>query len=275
MSQHRQHSDYRDAPPPDHARLRPPPLPAELITRSVLLDQLMQHLARGRRLALLRSPPGYGKTTLMHACALQLQQDWLWVRCSSADNQPAQLYSQLAALLAVPPGNPAHQETALFNQLEARQAPLVLFIDDLHLLRSSPARQLINRLLTLATPRLQIIAACQGEPQLAITQLYRDQQLLELDTTDLTLDSQQLAALASTRHIALDNDSLYQLRTSTEGWISGVLLALSARARQANADDDTARYLNESVLDSLTRACAIFLSKPRWSAPSARHWPRT
>ncbi|WVM91553.1 hypothetical protein ULG90_16215 [Halopseudomonas pachastrellae] len=51
----------------------------------------MQHLARGRRLALLRSPPGYGKTTLMHACALQLQQDWLWVRCSSADNQPAQL----------------------------------------------------------------------------------------------------------------------------------------------------------------------------------------
>ena len=103
MSQHRQHSEYRAAPPPDHARLRPPPLPAEPLARTALLDTLMQHLAQGRRLALLRSPPGYGKTTLMHACALQLQKDWLWLRCSSADNQPAQLHSQLAALLMVPP----------------------------------------------------------------------------------------------------------------------------------------------------------------------------
>ena len=262
MSQHRQHSEYRDAPPPDHARLRPPPLPAAPLARTALLDTLMQHLAQGRRLALLRSPPGYGKTTLMHACALRLQQDWLWLRCSSADNQPAQLHSQLAALLAVPPpDNPAYLETALFNQLEARQAPLMLFIDDLHLLRSTPARQLINRLLALATPRLQIIAACQGEPQLAITQLHRDQQLLELDTADLSLDSQQIAALASARHIALDNDSLYQLRTSTEGWISGVLLALSASARQANADDDTARYLNESVLNGLTPRLRHFLQQ--------------
>ena len=262
MSQHRQHSEYRAAPPPDHARLRPAPLPAEPLPRTALLDQLMQHLARGRRLALLRSPPGYGKTTLMHACALQLRQDWLWLRCSSADNQPAQLHSQLAALLAVPqPDNPAHLETTLFNQLEARQAPLVLFIDDLHLLRSNPARQLINRLLAVATPRLQIVAASQGEPQLAITHLHRDQQLLALDTADLALDSQQIAALASARHIALDNDSLYQLRTSSEGWISGVLLALSARARQTNADEDTARYLNESVLDSLTPRLRHFLEQ--------------
>ena len=73
--------------------------------------------------------------------------------------------------------------------------------------------------------------------------------------------SQQIAALASARHIALDNDSLYQLRTSTEGWISGVLLALSASARQANADDDTTRYLNESVLDGLTPRLRHFLQQ--------------
>ena len=262
MSQHRQHSEYRAAPPPEQARLRPPPLPAAPLPRTELLDRLTQHLSQGRRLALLCSPPGYGKTTLMHSCALQLQQDWLWLRCSSADNQPEQLHSQLAALLGVSlPADPAHLETLLFNQLESRQTPLVLFLDDLHLLRSNPARQLINRLLTIATPRLQIVAACQGEPQLAITQLHRDQQLLALDTSDLTLDSQQIAALASARHIALDNDSLYQLRTSTEGWISGVLLALAARTNHANADDYCARYLHESVLDSLTPRLRYFVEQ--------------
>ena len=136
----------------NRARLRPPPLPKAMLERDALIQRLS---ASGNRLTLLTSPLGYGKTTLMAACAINMDEDWGWLRCCSADNQPAVFLQHLAALFGLLPSSPEQEQTlgtALFNALEARSRPFTLFLDDLHLLRSPGTRRLLNELIGFAAP---------------------------------------------------------------------------------------------------------------------------
>ena len=245
----------------NRARLRPPPLPKAMLERDALIQRLS---ASGNRLTLLTSPLGYGKTTLMAACAINMDEDWGWLRCCSADNQPAVFLQHLAALFGLLPSSPEQEQTlgtALFNALEARSRPFTLFLDDLHLLRSPGTRRLLNELIGFAAPQLRIVAASEGLPELEIAHLRRDQHLQLIGTSELSLDNTQIAQLASKRGALLDNDSIYQLRTSSEGWISGVLLALAARADNADASEYIADYLSQSLLQGLPPKIQYFLQQ--------------
>ncbi len=242
------------------ARLRPPPLPEARLERESLLQQLVDTRCR---LTLLTSPLGYGKSTLMASCAARLDSDWGWLRCCSDDNQPAVLLQHLAAALQLPSllddTDEPSLSAALLNALESRSQPFTLFLDDIHLLRSPRARKLVSELIAFAAPLLRIIAASEGMPELELAHLRRDQQLQVIGTGDLSLDSSQIAQLASKRGVQLDNDSIYQLRTSSEGWISGVLLALAARIDNADASDYIGDYLGESLLQGLPPKLQHFL----------------
>jgi LuxR family maltose regulon positive regulatory protein len=264
-------------PPINPSKLRPPALPPVTIARPSLMQLLQSSAERGCLLSLVSAPLGYGKSTLLAQYAASLQAPWAWLRCDASDNQPLSLLAHLSQALQLPvparaltPGDAPQLWAALLTHLEQRRDGLTLILDDLHLLRAPSACRYLDELLRFAPAGLRLLAASRGLPRLAFSHLRRDQRLLLLEAGDLALDSAEIGELANARGLDLDSDVIYQLRASSEGWISGVLFGLAAFADQARpglraigrqTSTQVARFLDEELLRGLPPALLGFLER--------------
>ncbi|WP_416311329.1 LuxR C-terminal-related transcriptional regulator [Pseudomonas sp. W03] len=273
-------------PSPKRIKLRPPQMPTMSLPRPALSRRLSDAAHNGVLLSLIRAPLGFGKSTLLTQYAQYLRdsgQPWAWYRLDESDNQPHNLLVQLCHALELPtldttPGraDEAHLWSAIVNQLEGHEDRFTLILDDLHLLRSRSAGRYLEELLHYPPKHLHIVAACEGEPAIALSHLSRDQRLQTLDTNDLLLDSGEIRELADARGQSLTSDLVYLLRADSEGWASGVLFGLGtysgARLSDFNsteapsflskyAFEHIARFFDEEVLQHLAPPLLRFLSR--------------
>lgn len=265
------------------SKLRPPAIPTTAISRPLLLQMLNEATERDCLLSLLSTPVGYGKSILLAQYVANLRTPWAWLRCDSGDNRPLILLMHLhqAMGLATPvPGlNTVNEESlwaAIIDGLEKRKTPYTLIIDDLHCLRAPAAYRYFDELLRHAPENLHIIAASEGLPALRLSHLRRDGRLQLLDTHCFALDSSEIKTLASARGVKLNDDAAYLLRANSEGWISSVLLGLSAQTEQPTLTSSdtqisaaparrfhalTAQFFNEEILGSLPHEILRFLEQ--------------
>ncbi|WP_236237023.1 LuxR C-terminal-related transcriptional regulator [Pseudomonas faucium] len=213
-------------------QLRPPAEPPKGVLRARLLDQLATSLGAGG-VVLLQAPLGYGKSTLLGQFARRQAEPWAWLRLTRAENQPLTLLLHLHAALQLPAEQRDTQPadalwSLILADLEARQAPLTLLLDDLHLLTAAPAWHYLDTLLHHPPAALRLVAASEGPPSLPLAHLRRDGRLSVLGARELALDSEETQQLALAREAHLGSDALYQLRAGSEGWPSGVLFWLEA-----------------------------------------------
>lgn len=273
-------------PSPKRIKLRPPQIPATNLPRLALLKRLDDAAHNGALLSLVRAPLGYGKSTLLAQYARNLSDSgrpWAWYRLDDSDNQPLDLLVQLshALELSLSDATPSRADetrlwTTIVNHLESREDRFTLILDDLHLLRSRTAGHYLEELLRHPPKHLHIVAACEGESAIALSHLYRDQRLQQLDVSDLVLDSGEIRELASAREQRLNSDLVYLLRADSEGWVSGVLFGLGtysgARLSDFNsteapsflsqrAFEHVARFFHEEVLQRLAPPLLRFLSR--------------
>ena len=84
-------------------KLLPPPLPAGVVPRERLLDQLDLGLAQGHRLTLVSAQAGAGKTTLLaswfHRRLKHRGLNPSWLALDSTDNEPARFLTYLITAL--------------------------------------------------------------------------------------------------------------------------------------------------------------------------------
>src|SRR5512143_2561024 len=128
----------------------PPPGPC-LVERPRLLEKLNQALRPSCRLTLVSAPPGFGKTTLVStwatsARAAQRGLPVAWLSLDEHDNDPMLFWSYICAALhglgaqaLLHSGQGTALEaalTALINDLAHLTAPVLLVLDDFHLIRS-------------------------------------------------------------------------------------------------------------------------------------------
>ncbi|MNZ29431.1 HTH-type transcriptional regulator MalT [compost metagenome] len=265
------------------SQLRSPPLTDMSLARPRLLRLLEDSASRGCRLVLLSAPLGYGKSTLLAQYAASLSTPWAWYRLTSADNQPLHLLLHLNAALglaapehALVAAGEARLWHAILQRLEHGTEGLTLVLDDLHLLRAGRAKHYIEQLLRFGPPNLHLVAASEGSTELALSHLLREERLTIIDARELSMDSEEIRQLVSSRGIRLDAETLYQLRAGSEGWISGLLFWLAAYREQAalaSQQPDTlrrvnlqayayvARFLNEEVLGQLPSELLAFLER--------------
>ncbi len=263
------------------SQLRSPPLTDKTLARPRLLQCLEESASRGCRLTLLSAPLGYGKSTLLAQYAASLQTPWAWYRLETADNQPLHLLLHLHAALGL--ASPEHNLvaadeprlwSAILQRLEHTADHFTLILDDLHLLRTGRARHYLEQLLRFGPPGLHLLAACEGQPELALSHLRREERLTVLDACELALDSEETRQLANSRGAKLGDDALYyELRASSEGWISGLLLWLTAYREQPPASQSrrdlrnvtrqayayVTRFLEEELLAQLPSELLAFL----------------
>jgi LuxR family transcriptional regulator, maltose regulon positive regulatory protein len=228
-------------------KLHLPGIRSGFVPRPRLLDRLTAGLAGA--LTLVCAPAGSGKTALLADWVHSSQQPVAWLSLDSGDNDPARFWryvaaaldryqaglgSRLAALAASTPLSPEAPVATLVNQLADGSHPVVLVLDDYHVIEAAPVHQSIGLLLGRLPPGLRLVIASRSDPPLALARLRGSGQLTEIRAADLRFTVTEAAEVL---HAALGTDlpegAAAALAARTEGWAVGLqLAALSLRGHR-------------------------------------------
>jgi LuxR family transcriptional regulator, maltose regulon positive regulatory protein len=125
--------------------------------------------------------------------------------------------------------------TALINDLAGLAQPLILVLDDYHLVTSPAIHQSLDYLIEHLPPSLRLVIATRDDPPLALARLRARSQLSEIRAGDLRFSLAEAGAfLNDSRALALAPADVAQLTERAEGWIAG--LRLAALSLQQSAD---------------------------------------
>ena len=219
----------------------PPPRPG-LVLRPRLIERLDEGLHLGRRLTLISASAGSGKTTLLGEWAATSDLSFCWLSLDKDDNDPARFWTYvIAALQTVHPqigqsALPMLQGsqvppvrsilTPLLNELAALSEPVVLVLDDYHLVTAAAIHEGVAFLLDHLPRQLHLGLAARADPPLPLARLRARGQLTELRADDLRFTAEEVAAfLNGVMGLKLQPEDIAALEARTEGWISGLHLA--------------------------------------------------
>jgi LuxR family maltose regulon positive regulatory protein len=234
-----------------------PPVRPELVSRPRLIERLNAGL--NRKLTLISAPAGFGKTTLVsewvqevgtqHAVPPQAA----WLSLDEGDNDLVRFLAYLitalrtlvlsgvegievdtgkGALSALQSPQPPPAEavlTSLINDAVAIPDPIVLVLDDYHLIEAQPIHDALSFLLEHQPPQMHLVIATRDDPHLPFARLRARGQLTELRASDLRFTSSEAAEfLKQVMGLDLSADDIAALERRTEGWITGLHLAALA-----------------------------------------------
>jgi LuxR family maltose regulon positive regulatory protein len=269
-----------------------------VITTKLFRPSLRQHAVERKRLhdllrlggtlplTLVVAPAGWGKSTLV---AEWLAHDAItagWVSLDGGDNDPVRFWRYL--LLAANQAGSAAGAAALrrldaagsdvlrdvlpafINALVRADAPLVLVLDDYHLVTSAQVRASVTMLLDRSPPQLHLMLITRADPALPLGRLRVRGELAELRADDLRFSAAEALEFFSDRPgVRLSEHDVLRVLSRTEGWVAGLQLAslqLRGRAdpaafidRFTGADWHIVNYLGEEVLASQTPEVREFL----------------
>jgi LuxR family maltose regulon positive regulatory protein len=228
-------------------------------------------------LTLVVAPAGWGKSTLV---ADWLRQDRVaagWVSLDGGDDDPKRFWRclLLAADQAAPkaataalrrldaPGSDVLRDVlpAFINELTLSEAPLVLVLDDYHLVTSAQVHASVATLLDRCPPQLHLVLITRADPPLQLSRLRVRGDLTELRAEDLRFSLDEAREFFSDRlGTGLSERDVHKLLERTEGWPAGLQLAalrLRDRAdpsafieRFTGADWHIVNYFGDEVLVS-------------------------
>jgi LuxR family maltose regulon positive regulatory protein len=254
------------------------PDPRARIEREALVARLSD--APGARLALIRAPAGWGKSTLLSQwrSAEQGQRDFGWVTIDASDSDPVRFWGYaLEALRSVGAGLASRSLTllrapgvdlvsemlpVLIGELEAFGRPLVLALDDYHQLEGDAVHGGMRRLLDYLPDHVCVAIATRTEPPLQVPRLRARGQLVEVDADELRFSRTEAGELLNhLLGLELADEDVTALHQRAEGWPAAVYLAgLSLRSRPdrhefilrfAGDDRHIVDYLGDEVLANL------------------------
>ena len=268
-------------------KLSPPPVRADRIARSRLVQQFNASLERP--LMLVCAPAGYGKTTLLGewlASQLGAGLTFGWFSIDEDDNDPSRFLTYLAAtfstvdgldvddvltmLLSPQPPPSKIILTALISRLEAFSGRVALVLDDYHLITAQPIHEAVSFLLDHLPAHAQLVITSREDPPFPLARLRVRDQLVEIRADDLRFTSEETAQfLRQMLGITLSAEQITDLDARTEGWIAGLqLVALAMKGRDDVSGFVAAftgshrfilDYLTEEVLNRQTEAVRTFL----------------
>jgi LuxR family transcriptional regulator, maltose regulon positive regulatory protein len=266
------------------SKLRAPPTRPGAVCRSSVIDRLTRD--NSCPVVSVVAPAGYGKTTLLSQWAERGGQAFAWVSVGETDNDPKVLLSYVAAALnAVEPidgrvfdalASPVSSVPgSVVPRLEAAfwsmTTPVVLVLDDVHLLRDRECRDALSVLAEHVPPGSRMVLASREQPPLRLARLRAEGRVAEISVADLSLPREQAAALLRAAGVTLAADELAVLHQRTEGWPAGLYLAaLSLReggslenaVRSFGGDDRLVKeYIESEVLARISPWHRMFLTR--------------
>ena len=254
----------RAASPVVVTKLAPDALPEDHIPRS----RLVRTLDATRPLTVVVAAPGSGKTILLTEWAAGLGPISRWLSLDDDDNDPDCFWEHVLASLAIAPQGAdwAHGAAGPVAALARRsdRSPVVLVVDQVHVLVRPDARHALHLLVQHAPRWLRLVLACRARPEIPLHLHRTRDRLQEVDGAALAFTRAEVAALAHATGRPLDDGAVVELEERTEGWAVGVRLGLSGLLGAPDVHgfltgfDGTAphvtEYLRREVLDAQPRS---------------------
>lgn len=213
------------------ARLTIPAEPPWHVTRRRLLTAVDK--SSDVPLILLSAGPGAGKTALLAEWARHHRRGRVaWLCPTPDDNEPARFRTLLTSALGVPPqDSPVTSQAGLTDfvhslreQLPVGRVPLILAIDDAHVLTCPRIADLVDKLVCYGSPRLHVVLAARHDPPLPLHRYRLAGQMRELRMPDLAMTLGEIQEVLAAHHVSLPVSAVNALATRTEGWVAGVRL---------------------------------------------------
>lgn len=281
-----------------------PPVPQpKMMDRERLLQRLSKPEAG--QVTLLQAPPGYGKTTLIAQWLELLNNGKIWLSLDDRDNDIHRFWNYfIGAIQRYDEGlclnsqsllnelgpNEASDDAldgftiALINDLlavtnEFSNEPIILVLDDYHVIQLDNVHQSVSYFLDNLPGCLHLVIASRTLPPLAVERRKVRGQLCEITSRDLAFIEQETEQFLRDRLTTeLSHDSVTMLQQRTDGWAAAIQLAAvsmqgesqlkSAETIFATAisdlDEVVIRYLFTEVISNLDESLRAFVIK---SAP--------
>jgi LuxR family transcriptional regulator, maltose regulon positive regulatory protein len=251
------------------AKLRAPQGRGGAVPRTALID-LLEERPSAFPVVFVSAGPGWGKTTLLAQWDARSQRPFAWVSVDEGDNDPIVLLTYVATALdrvaKLDPGvfealaSPgASLEGQVVPRIGAALAeldqPVVLVVDDLHLLDHTACLDAIAALARHVRDGSQLALSARGRPALPLGSLRARGLAREVGPDELRLDEAEAGRLLSAAGLDLEEAEVAELTAHTEGWSAGLYLAaLSAKATGAGTNGPTAFRGDDSFLADYLRS---------------------
>ena len=269
------------------------PLSGEGLVRR---GRLLAKLARDPTIPVVAiiAPAGYGKTSLLLEWVAEENRPSAWISLESWHSDPIQLARAILAALAEvePLDEPLDEALACLSLLdssprepglglppavlctlsvavERRRVPLLLILDDAHVIDNPGALGVLAVLAEHLPTGSQLVLASRTLPALPFGRLRAHRALLELGIEELAMTRTEAASLLSGAGLRVGKAEVAALVERTEGWPAGLYLAaLSARDRPSpeadlasftGSDHLLADYMRDEFLAQLSAEQHEFL----------------
>ncbi len=265
--------------------------PRGLIARSRLTQRLNEGLAH--KLILICAPAGSGKTTLVSQWHNERMKDEggrrkaegrkrktssliphpfkvAWLSLDEGDNDSVRFWTYvIAALETVHPDlgaslsllhspQPSPIEvvlTFLLNDLATLPYPLILVLDDYHLVENPKIHTELTFLLDHLPPRSTVLITSRADPPLPLARWRVKRQLAELRAEDLRFTPAEAALFFNQlMGLELSAEQVAALEVKTEGWIAGLQLAALSLQDRTDIENFIAAFTGNHryILDYMT-----------------------
>ena len=150
-------------------------------------------------------------------------------------------------------------------------SPVVLVLDDVHVLHNSECRAALSVLADHVPGGSRLVLAGRAEPPLRVARLRAEGRILEIGPGDLSLTREEASSLLRNADVALGEDEVAELHRRTEGWPAGLYLAalylreggpLASAAVSFGGDDRlVSEYMESEFLARISRRQRVFLTR--------------
>ena len=240
------------------AKVRVPLVPG--LVRQRVHDRLARVWDHG--VGLVVAPAGSGKTTLLARFAAASPDPVAWYRAESRDESEAALLLHLeAAFVAILPGvargwTSVEAASSALEQVAAGR--ILLVIDDVHVLESTPAERALERFIDYRPATLGVLIGSRTEPAFNLSRRRVSGGLLEVGPDDLRFRSWEVERLFRDFYeVAVSPEEIARLARRTEGWAAG--LQLFHLATTGKSPEERRRVL--AGLGSSSRMVREYLSR--------------
>lgn len=241
-----------------------PPIPGRNQVTRIRLQRVLFRAIREHKLTLIAAPAGSGKTVLS-ASLCESDGQTVWVALDAADDDLPLFAALLAAALrpwladggrsllnflqTVPnlPEKTTPLAALFINSLQTtdEDGPLILILDDYHVIHSPEIHQFLAALLDYLPLSLRLVLATRHDPPLPLPRWRARGELAEIRLPELRFDERETAEFLNRRYdLELEPDDVAALQAQTSGWAAGLQL-LAAVLATLPGSGERAHYIRE------------------------------
>ena len=236
-----------------------PLLPPRHVSRPRLLADLDR--AADLPFTLLCAGPGAGKTVLLTEWAQNSKAQVAWITPGTADVVPRRFWNLLESALPDLEGKDRDGTATvpdavrdavpdpvqlLLGQVPDPATPLVVIIDDAHLLTHPDILDGLDRLARGWHQGPRLILAARSDPLLPLHKYRLAGQMAELRAADLAMTPAEIREVLAVHGVSLPKREVDVLAARTEGWAAGVRLS----AMRMEGTERPADFVSQLALDA-------------------------